>query len=260
MAITQETVDTLRGQDVYDRDGDRVGTVGQVWEDENGRPSWVSVRTGLFGLNESLLPLHNASFEGDRLVTSYDKGIVTDAPNVDVGADEEFDGDGMARLYAHYGLSGNDGTVGYAAGTADTHTADDSGHRFGGEDAMTRSEERLRVDTERERVGTARLRKHIVTENVRATVPVQREEVRLETEPITDANREQAYAGPELTEAEHEVTLHAERPTVRKETVPVERVRLGTETVRDEHVIDERVRRERIEADLPDEPERRRLG
>ena len=262
MANAQQQATTLQGRNVYDRNGDKVGAVGQVWADQAGQPAWVSVNTGLFGMNESLLPLHNASFEGDRLVTSYDKHIVTDAPNVDVRADEEFDGDGMARLYAHYGLSWDDSTAGYAAGTADTDTAYERGHRFdaGDGDAMTRSEEQLRVDTERERIGTARLRKYVVTENVQTTVPVRREEVRLETEPITDANRDQAYAGRELTESEHEVTLHAERPVVQKETVPVERVRLGTETVRDEHVVDEQVRRERIEADLPDERGSRHIG
>jgi stress response protein YsnF len=59
----------------------------------------------------------------------------------------------------------------------------------GTDDAMTRSEERLTVDTEREHVGTARLRKHVVTEEVQMTVPVRSEEVRLEREPITDDNR-----------------------------------------------------------------------
>ncbi|GIJ43809.1 hypothetical protein Val02_06950 [Virgisporangium aliadipatigenens] len=242
MANTQERIDPLRGKDVYDRNGDKVGTVGQVWADDAGRPSWVSVHTGLFGLNESLLPLYDASVADDRLITGYDKDLVRRAPNVDVGAHEEFDADGLARLYSHYGLARGDERTG----------ADD--------DAMTRSEERLRVGTERERAGTARLRKHVVTEHVQTTVPVQREEVRLETEPITDANRDRAYAGRDLSEAEHEVTLHAERPVVDKETVPVERVRLGTGTVRDEHTVDERVRKERVEADLPDERGSRRFG
>ena len=115
---------------------------------------------------------------------------------------------------------------------------------------MTRSEERLRVGTENVQTGRARLRKYVVTENVTTTVPVSHEEVRLEREPITDANRDAALSGADITEEEHEVTLHAERPVVAKETVPVERVRLSTETVTEEHQVNEQVRKEQI--DEPD--------
>ena len=78
----------------------------------------------------------------------------------------------------------------------------------------------------------ARLRKHVVTEQQQVTVPVSHEELRVEREPITDANRGDAYDGPSISEEEHEVTLRAERPVVSTETEAVERVRLGTETVR----------------------------
>jgi stress response protein YsnF len=78
---------------------------------------------------------------------------------------------------------------------------------------------------------------------------VQREEVRLEREPITEGNRDEALSGPDISEAEHEVVLHEERPVVDKEAVPVERVRLDKETVTDEVTVDEQVRKERIETD-----------
>jgi uncharacterized protein (TIGR02271 family) len=144
----------------------------------------------------------------------------------------------------------------YQSGT--TSAATDADRSTGRGGAMTRSEEQLNVDTRTERTGTARLRKYVVTENVQTTVPVQREEVQLEREPITDANRDAALSGPDLTESEHEVTLHAEQPVVQKETVPVERVSLGKQTVTDEQTVAEDVSKERIEADLPDQ-ERRRL-
>ena len=124
---------------------------------------------------------------------------------------------------------------------------------------MTRSEERLRAGTEREETGRARLHKYVVTEQQQVDVPVQREQARLEREPITEANRGAAFSGPDLTESEHEVTLHAERPVVGTETVPVERVRLGKETVRDEETVTGAVRKERIEADLPGEEGRHRF-
>jgi uncharacterized protein (TIGR02271 family) len=118
---------------------------------------------------------------------------------------------------------------------------------------MTVSEERLNVGTEQREAGRARLRKYVVTENVTQTVPVQREEVRVEREPITEANRDAAMSGPDITEDEHEVVLHEERPVAQKETVPVERVRLDTETVTEQETVGEDVRKERVdvEGDVP---------
>jgi uncharacterized protein (TIGR02271 family) len=117
------------------------------------------------------------------------------------------------------------------------------------DEAMTRSEERLNVGTRSEEAGRARLRKYVVTENVTETVPVSREEVRVEREPITDANVGQAMDGPAISEEEHEVTLHAERPVVEKEAVPVERVRLDKETVTDQERVSADVRKEEVEVD-----------
>ena len=77
------------------------------------------------------------------------------------------------------------------------------------------------------------------------------EEVRVQREPITDANRGDALAGAAITEEEHEVVLHAERPVVETEAVPVERVRLGTETVTEQQTVTGDVRKEQIEVDDP---------
>ncbi|GAA4603247.1 uncharacterized protein (TIGR02271 family) [Actinoplanes octamycinicus] len=294
--ITQENISTLQGTTVYDRDGDKIGSAGQVWTDAAGLPTWISVRTGLFGLHESLIPLQDADLQGDRLVVPFDKAKVKEAPNVDADHDEPLTQDEVDQLYAYYGLSHHDSYRSYQAGATatgqnyaggesgfardvdhrrDADFARDSdprptdyergagqgdGHYRTGDDAMTRSEERLDVGTERERTGRARLRKYVVTEQEQVSVPVTREEVRLEREPVTDANRDSAFRGPDLTESEHEVTLHEERPVVNTETVPVERVRLGKETVTEEQTVGGEVRKERIEADLPGEEGRRRLG
>ena len=115
--------------------------------------------------------------------------------------------------------------------------------------AMTRSEEQLRVGTETREAGRARLRKHVVTEHQQVTVPVSHEEVTLEREPITDANRGDAYDGPAISEEEHEVVLHAERPVVAKEAVPVERVRLDVDTVTEQQTVTDTVRKEQIEVE-----------
>ncbi len=114
---------------------------------------------------------------------------------------------------------------------------------------MTRSEEELRVDTTQREQGRARLRKYVVTEQVQQTVPVQREELRVEREPITDANVGAATDGPAISEEEHEVVLHEEEVVIEKRAVPKERVRLGKETVIDKQTVSEEVRKEQVEAD-----------
>jgi uncharacterized protein (TIGR02271 family) len=140
----------------------------------------------------------------------------------------------------------------YQAASASDTGFDGRGHDTSGrdtDDAMTRSEERLDVGTETREAGRARLRKHVVTEHQQVEVPVSHEEVRVEREPITDANRGDAYDGAAITEEEHEVVLREERPVVDKEAVAVERVRLGTETVRDTETVGDEVRKEEIEID-----------
>jgi len=143
------------------------------------------------------------------------------------------------------------GVTGAEAGYADTGTAAEAGDIDTGrrDDAMTRSEEQLNVGTEIHERGRARLRKYVDTEEQQVNVSVTREEARVEHEPITEANIDQAMSGPDITEAEHEVTLYEERPTVAKETVPVERVRMTKDQITEEETISEEVRKERIDVE-----------
>ncbi|MHA7145332.1 DUF2382 domain-containing protein [Arthrobacter sp. TmT3-37] len=269
--LTQNDIDSIlsgRGH-VLDSNGTKVGSVGQVYlDDQTGDPSWVTVKTGLFGTSESFAPLQGANVNGDDVTIAYTKEQVKDAPRVE--SDGQISPEEEDRLYRHYELSGHSGrtetnttgTTGTTTGTAGYETGYQSGderrdrsdttvgHDTSGpttDDAMTRSEEQLHVGTERREVGKARLRKYVVTENVTQTVPVSHEEVRIEREPITDANRGDAYDGPAISEEEHEVILHAERPVVEKEAVAVERVRLGKETVTEQETVTSDVRKEEIE-------------
>jgi uncharacterized protein (TIGR02271 family) len=260
--ITDQDITTIIGSNAVDNDGDKLGKVGQVYlDDQTGRPEWATISTGLFGTSETFVPLTDASVADGTLRVPYEKAKVKDAPRVDteqghLSPDEE------AELYRYYGIG--TGTAGYRDTTTDTGTAtltdaDADANRHGtvGHDtsgpttdsAMTRSEEQLRVGTEQVEAGKARLRKFVVTENVTTTVPVSREEVRIEREPITDANRGDALDGPAISEEEHEVVLHAERPVVAKEAVPVERVRLDTETVTEQETVTDSVRKEQIDTD-----------
>jgi uncharacterized protein (TIGR02271 family) len=247
------TPDSLQDLQVIDSDGSKVGKVDTIFLDvETNKPEWAAVKTGMFGGKTTLVPLVNASSAGDELRVPYTKDAIKSAPHHD--PDLELSNSDEAELFNHYGIPFSGETV-----TADTGQLQQGamardtgsvGHDTSGpntDDAMTRSEERLHVGTRQVETGKARLRKYIVSETVTQTVPVSHEEVVIEREPITDANRGAALSGGELTEEEHEVTLHAERPVVAKETVPVERVRLSTETVTGSEQVSEEVRKEQIE-------------
>ncbi|HYX60370.1 MAG TPA: PRC and DUF2382 domain-containing protein [Streptosporangiaceae bacterium] len=249
--------DKLIGLTATDAGGDKIGQVGQVYLDEGtGKPEWVTVSTGMFGTRQSFAPLYGSAVRGDQLMLAVSRQLVKDAPNIE---DDGHLGEAeVTTLYQHYsahldpaGRNRADGADDdrYAGRHVDAGPGRDPQDQDTG-DAMTRSEERLNVGTESIPAGRARLRKYVVTENVSTTVPVSHEEVRLEREPITDANRDAAVSGADITEAEHEVQLNAERPVVTKETVPVERVRLATESVAGEERVSEEVRKEQI-----DEPE-----
>jgi uncharacterized protein (TIGR02271 family) len=235
MTTTEELQD-MEGQTAVDVNGAKLGKIGQIYvDDRTGQPLWVTITTGMFGTKQSFAPLHGSRPDGGDLHLAVTKDMVTDAPGVE--ADGHIKDSENEALYTYYDgyLGGRDGIQGH----------DTSGPAT--DDAMTRSEERLHVGTEQADAGRARLRKYVVTENVTQTVPVSHEEVRLEREPVTDANRGAAVSGSDISEDEHEVTLRAERPVVNKETVPVERVRLGTETVTEDHEVSETLRKEQID-------------
>jgi uncharacterized protein (TIGR02271 family) len=254
---TPQQWDHLIGLTAIDGNGDKIGKVGQVYLDEaTSEPAWVTVSTGMFGTRESFAPVYGSTVHGDQLLLAVSKQMVKDAPNID--NDGHLGEEDVMSLYKHYaaylapaaggGVEGAD-TAGYAG----HHVEADTGRDVSGpttDDAMTRSEERVHVGTESVPVGRARLRKYVVTEHVTQTVPVSHEEVRVEREPITEANRDAAMSGPDISEEEHEVTLRTERPVVAKETVPVERVRLTTESVAGEEQVSTDVRKEQI--DEPD--------
>jgi uncharacterized protein (TIGR02271 family) len=250
--------ESLRGRTVVATDGGKIGKVDEVFlDDQTNAPEWVAVSTGLFGSHVSLIPLAAAEQRGDDIVVPYTKDQVKDAPHQDV--DQHLSPAEEEQLFQYYGVSYGGETVtatgadaGYASGRRSTETYDTEGYDTSGpttDDAMTRSEERLRVGKEQVETGRARLRKYVTTENVTQTVPVRKEKVRLETEPITDANAGAAMSGPDISEEEHEVVLTEERPVVAKETVPVERVRLSKEERVEEQTVSDDVRKEQIEAD-----------
>lgn len=261
---------TWHGRTMIGSDGQKIGTIAEIYEDpETGRPEWATVTTGLLGMKSNFVPLAGASPDGEDVRSEVTKDQVKDAPSVDPNG--ELSEHEEQRLFEHYGVPYTEAgsttaqgepratDAGDEPGLASEQQADrsDTGRGPVGRDvsgpetdeAMTRSEEEVRVGTRQREAGRARLRKYVVTEMETRTVPVQREEVRVEREPITDENRERAMAGGEITEEEHEVVLHEEEPVVEKRTVPKERVRLDTDRVTEEREVSEEVRKERIETE-----------
>jgi len=238
--FTHEEVQYLSGATAYDQAGQKIGQVATIYQDKaTGAPEWLTVRTGLFGMKETFVPLALGRVRSEGEVEfAAAKDTITAAPKID--PDGELSEAEEEQLFNHYGR----GALGYDTSEPATDDAEPAT-----DDAMTRSEERMRVGTATEETGRVRLRKYVVTETVQQSVPVSHEEVRLEREPITEANGGQAMAGPEISEEEHEVTLHAEQPVVAKETVPVERVRLAKEHVTEEETVSGEIRKERIEAE-----------
>ncbi|WP_147339657.1 DUF2382 domain-containing protein [Actinomadura spongiicola] len=302
---TQTQVRELMGMSVTDTHGTKVGTIKQVYlNDDSGAPEWVTVHTGWFGMRESFVPLAGTRKNGDMLQVPYDKETIKGAPNVD--ADEHLSHAQIVDLYRHYGvrppagrgtdetdssrgnpedrrmagaegknaegkaaegkaaegsgekspgMAGAAGTAGMAgaAGMAVRPDKNKRGQatpsqapREGAEPLteLTRSEERMRVSTERNEAGRVHVHKWIETEMVERTVPLTHEEIRIDREPITGGRPSPDLA---ISEDDLEIILYEERPVIAKETVPVERVRVRTEQVQDEETIRGELRKERIE-------------
>ena len=243
------------GRTLKDRSGDKIGEIDGIYvDDQTDKPEWALVKTGLFGGKPTFVPLAGASPEGEDVIAQVNAQQVKDAPKLD--PEQELSEQQEAELFRHYGIDYTEqGSVTATGSPDDDASAGAVGRDTSGpttDDAMTRSEEELRVGTSQRERGRARLRKYVVTEEVQQTVPVKREEVRVEREPITDANVDAATDGPEISDEEHEVTLHEEEAVVEKRAVPKERIRLDKDTVTDEQTVSEDVRKEQVEAEGDD--------
>lgn len=278
----QRAAQEFIGHKLLDREGNNVGKIDQVYfDDRENTPKWVTVQTGMLGTRHSFVPLEGARDADEDFMVPFDKDTIKDAPHFD--AERHLSVDEENTLYRHYGVAipgpraagpgeqdvqggpearerrtMDDGMPAAAAGTTGTAgTAEESGMRtersgMGADDdvTMVRSEEQAHVGVEREESGHARMRKSVETEHFEQDVPVTREEVHIEREPVSE--EEMAAGGPRIEDDEQEMTLHAERPVVGTESVPVEKVRLAKDEVTDEQRIQGEVRKERIDVERDD--------
>src|SRR5215218_1156960 len=103
--ITLHDPESVRGATVRDRDGDKIGTVDELYFDEaTDRPEWMTVKTGLFGMKTTFVPVEGAEPQGDdELRVPYEKDRVKDAPSIE--PDHELTQREEQELYGFYGLS-----------------------------------------------------------------------------------------------------------------------------------------------------------
>jgi stress response protein YsnF len=274
--LTDREVSAAVGGTAYAADGGKLGTVEHFFVDDRaGTPSWVAVTTGLFGTRTSLVPAQSARLDEGRLVLPVTKDAVRSAPAVGDGG--HLSPDDEARLRRHYGLDGAgtgdpawsaNGTGLTPAGAEPADEETTGRHAAPGDEplaaagmpepaaaapdgGMVRSEERLRVGTEQVAATRVRIVKYVVTEEVQITVPVRREEIRVEEVPLDTADEpgESLVPAPAGGGLPDEIVLHTERPVVTVEVVPTERVRLRTEVVEGQETVTGRVQREQIVVD-----------
>lgn len=251
--ISKDQLRTLRDGDLYSVDGDKIGSIGEIYlDDRTNEPEWVTVNTGLFGTSQSFVPLAGATVTENGLTVQYSKDKVKDAPRVD--GDEHLDVEQERELYRYYEVAGDSAEVterrtdDVAAGTAaaDRDVAD---RVDTDDDTMVRHEERLNVGTERVDGGELRLRKYVDTEEQTVTVPVTTESAKVVSRPV---DGDTVDNGEAFREEEVDVHLESERPVVSKETVAVEEVGIETERHTENVQVSDSVRKERVEVEGED--------
>jgi sporulation protein YlmC with PRC-barrel domain len=102
---TLQDVQTWRGMKVVDADGDKIGTIENVFLDRHtGKPAWATVKTGLFGLKVTCVPIRDAEMAGDNEIRlPIQKEQVKEAPKIE--PEGELTPDQERMLYEHYGRS-----------------------------------------------------------------------------------------------------------------------------------------------------------
>lgn len=239
-----------RGQTLVANDGEKIGTIEDVYVDNaTEQPEWALVNTGLFGSKQTFVPLTSASTDEGRVVVPFNKAQVKEAPSVD--ADGDLDEAEETRLAQHYGL-------GYSKQTSPSgmpqrdQPAPIEGPQRGletdnAEHGMELHREQLNVGTVRRPSELVRLRKHVVTENVTQTVPVQHEEIRVERTPIEDNKPGQHHIAENEQVAEME--LANEEPVIEKRVVPTERVNLSKDVSTEQRTVEGAVRHEQVDVE-----------
>jgi stress response protein YsnF len=258
-----------KSRTLLDSAGEKVGTIEDVYVDQETRkPEWVLVKTGLFGLRKTFVPMSQLQPEGDNMRAPYSKDQINSAPNV--GDEEGASPEEEARLFQHYAIPYNDaGTVsaksegqdeaGRSQAAERTETAYQSESPVAAEPGtraerlaeaskvVQRHEEELTISKVRRPSELVRLHRWVETEPVSTSVELEHEEARIVREPVSEGE-----AGGRRRigdEGELEVRLEREEPVIEKQVVPKERVRLEKDLKTEHQTVEGEVRKERVDVE-----------
>ena len=270
--------DQYAGYEVYDRNGEKIGKVDDLFVDENDRAEYIGVKMGFLGLEgTSLIPweLTKGAKEGRRIEVSVDKAQVKEGPSFN--DDEDITPQYENEVRSHYGLGAmqgaadrgaygdyyadkeREGEVGPGVRMGDTETGEFRGHgrdqegvNQPGDDLededelrVQRVEEELRAGTREREAGAMRVRKRVRTDREQISVPTRHEEVSVERVPVEGREASEA----EIGEDEVVMPVTEEEVVVEKRPVVKEEIRVRKDVVEDEEVVEEDVRREEVDVE-----------
>jgi uncharacterized protein (TIGR02271 family) len=236
--------DRFAGYTVYDRDGDKIGKVDDLFLDENDQPEYIGVKMGFFGLSSTLVPMDAVRVDESQqaLYVQSEKDEVKNGPRFD--DDNEITPEYERQVREYYGLGASSATEERGSyGAYDDRDSDEL--------RVQRSEEELKAGVREREAGQVNVRKRVKTERETVAVPKKREEVTVDRVPV---DREAGEA--EIGEDEVSVPVVEEEVVVEKRPVVKEEVRVKKDVVQDEEVVEEDVRKE--EVDIDDETSGRR--
>ena len=280
---------SLEGYQAYDVHYGKIGTVDDLFVDDDDRPKYVGVKTGLLGTRTTLIPIELVRVNDKRKLVEVeaDKNTIKEGPTF--GDDSEITSEFEQRVLSYYraeiehvssakreadlphypdasGAERVDLRPGERLTETREHSSEDrlsvprsgtdrkSGEEFGSEDELRvqRVEEEIRAGTRKREAGGVRVRKQVSTDRERVVVPKKRQEVRVERVPVEEGA---AVSEPETGEDEIRIPVIEEEIVIEKRPVVKEEIRLRKEVVEEEEVVEEDVRKE--EVDIDDQTERR---
>jgi uncharacterized protein (TIGR02271 family) len=270
--------DLYAGYEVYDREGQKIGKVDDLFLDENDQPEYFGVKMGFLGMRSTLIPWEIARIdeEGGRIEVSVDKATAKDGLAFDDDRDITPEYENEVRSYyglqsvqgseqrggygEYYGNSDGEhpGEVGPGVRMGDTesgefrgHGRDQEGVNQPGDDLededelrVQRTEEELRTGTREREVGATNVRKRVRTDREQIRVPTKREEVNVERVPVNEER-----TGAEIGEDEVSMPVVEEEAIVGKQAVVKEEIRVRKDVVDEEQVVEEDVRKEEVDVD-----------
>jgi uncharacterized protein (TIGR02271 family) len=247
--ITMDRLTALHGTAVYDRNGEKIGKVEEIYYDEDSNQAeWIGIGTGFFGMKRVLVPATGAEATDNGVTVPYAKEMVKDSPDID---SDPIEASAEQQLHSYYGTThAGAKQVDYdAAPTGSASSADrQTGLENVGEQSLTRSEEELRVGKRAIDGGSVRLRKWVETEPVQANVTLQRETVHVNRERV-----DQVVTGAEIGEQTIEVPLRDEEAVVDKRVVAKERISLDKDVEDRTETVSDEIRKERVDIEGADD-------